>query len=419
MSHSLAADIKGLRDFVQELPADAWISPAQMGPAALWSGTESVEHAFRRSLCHHLERTSHSLIGGKIPRNVSLLALLDSYPGLAWLWDKQIKGWARFVSDFFSHTTAFVNFCRPELTIRRIEPDFSDPHRCGRSVVRVRLSDNSVWYYKPRSGQQEAAWRRLIEALNSAGFETPLRSAKVQVRRNHCWMSSIPARRCRNARERSTFGQRVGALLYLAHIFKAVDLHSRNVVTCGSHPVVVDCECFFHPETRLPPHMFTENRNSLVRTGMFVATEETADWPLAVTQLSPRSSSISCSRKEVINGFQAMHEFLRSARHNCDVKRARDRLQRLSTRCIYRPTRYYLFLLNKSLAAEMLREPGRRCEFLYSQLDDGLCPTAIVQKEVSQLLVGDIPIFNGHPTVPRHYLSNSRFRRALLELQVQ
>lgn len=409
---------------VEALSAACWSLFARTRAQTSMTNLSIVDNALKQSLCYHLERTSRYVVSsagiwsstefGARKQGAKLLALLDRYPGLALLWETQLRGWSGFVSAFLDHATAFLKSRDLQLSIAEIETDFSDPHWNGRSVIRVRLSDNSQWYYKPRSGRQEAAWGRFVDAVNSAGFVPSLRAANVQVCRGHCWMPSIPARLYRNAQERAKLAQRVGALLYLAHIFRAVDLHAGNVVTWGEYPVFVDCESFFHPETRLPVNR--EGETSLSRTGMFVSSSQNAGWPLAVTKPWEKPGP-KRSRKEVIRGFEAMHEFLQSQKHNRLLKAARDRLQRLPVRRIYRPTTYYFRLLQDSLASRMLSEPNRRYRFLHAQLNDGLCSVRTVQSEILQLLAGDIPIFCGSSAPPRRALTEPQFLRVLREIQ--
>lgn len=423
-----AGIVKERHDLAEAMSEAGRISFAETRSPASLTNKAIIRDAFKQSLFYHLERTSRyvfssATVGSSTKprpstRGVELVALLNRYPGLALLWEKQLRGWARFVSNFFHHATAFVNSCDIELTISGIETDLSDPHRNGRSVTRVTLSDNSCWYYKPRSGRQEAAWRDFIEVINSAGFVPTLRAAEVRVCRDHCWMPATPARPCGDAPEREGFDKRIGALLYVAHILRAVDLHAGNVVGCGEHPVLVDCESFFHPETRLPAGIHMEGRNSLHRTGMFVSGGQTGHWPLAVMSRCTRLRRAPMRiRRNVIQGFEAMHEFLSSQTDNRTLKAAQKRFQRLPTRHIHRPTSYYCLLLHESLTPAMLSEPTRRYKFLQCRLSDGLCSAETVQKEISQLLAGDIPIFGGPSAQPRRCLTDLEFSRALRELQ--
>lgn len=419
---------EGLAEAISET---RWVSIARTASAASLPHAAIVRDAFKQCLLHHLERTSRHVFSetsvGSFserearPKKAKLEELLNQYPGLALIWEKQVLGWSRFVGAFFHHVTAFLNSCDPDLSIIGIETDLSDPHRNGRSVIKVALSDRSTWYYKPRSGRQEAAWSRFIETLNSAGVVPALRAAEVRVCRSHCWMADTRPHPCGDARECEKCDKRKGGLLYLAHIFRAVDLHAGNVVVCGEHPVLVDCESFFHPETKLPVNVRMEDKDSLRRTGMFVDADQRRHRPETV---SPRRSGSrrwsirisESSRNDMIRGFEEMHEFLLSQVHNRTLKRAQERLQRLPTRYIYRPTTYYERLLYSSLAADLLSEPKRRIRFLRCNLNDGVCSAERVRSEISQLLAGDIPIFAGPSARPRRLLTRQQMSRALREM---
>lgn len=417
-------------ELVETVSENVWTSLAKWQTPTVGNATV-IKEAFRHSLAYHLHRTSRYAFAQKTGNRptegrvreggASQLPALDDWPVLASVWEDQVRGWARFLSAFLCHVTTFLNRRSPGLTICEMETDLSDPHHKGRSVIRVTLSDKSQWYYKPRSGRREAAWKCYIAAVNSAGFAPSLSAANVHTCRGHCWMPSVQARRCANAQERDKLAQRVGALLYLAHIFKAVDLHGANIVHCGQYPVLVDCESFFHPETRLPVNR--EGASSLLRTGMFVGVNRNADWPLTGSVPCGHPSNASCKNRkversqEVILGFQAMHDFLQSQKDNRLLKSAQAQLQRLPTRHIYRPTAFYYHILRASLGSRMLRNPNKRHGFLHGQLSDGLCSPRTVRSEVLQLLVGDIPFFSGASARPRQSLTKLQLTRALRELR--
>ena len=377
-----------------------------------------VQDAFIQLLNHHLQRTSRAVFerietgcnpseGRDLEEISDLSGILNEYRGLARLWELQIRGWIRFVDRFLADAALFAKRRGLAPNLIEVRAGLSDPHYQGKSVVRVKLNDHTEWYYKPRSGCHEAAWSVVLETLNAAGMSPPLCASAVHDFGGHCWLPAIPQSSCDEARARQRFDQRVGAILYLAHQLRAVDLHPHNFVTSGEHPVLIDCECFFHPETPLPAGATMESRDSLFRTGMFLRVE--FDWPL--TKLT--GFEIRRRRLDVIHGFEAMHDLLRSAlvrrQFNAVVKQWR----RLPVRYIYRSTAHYLSVFQRSLEAEILKTPTAQSRFLYSSLEDKLCSPRTVRREVAQLSVGDIPVFCGSAALHRSAMTAAQFSRAL------
>jgi lantibiotic modifying enzyme len=385
------------------------------------AGNTVVQNAFIQLLNHYLQRTSRAVFdhakigcnprrGPDLEETSELPSILNEYRGLARLWELQIGGWMRFVGCFLAHATMFAKSRGLPPDLVETLPGLSDPHDHGKSVVRVKLKDATEWYYKPRAGCHEAAWNALLEILNLAGMSPLLRTIAVHDVSDHCWLQAIPQSRCDKPRARQRFDQSVGAILYLAHRLRAVDLHPHNFVSSGEHPVLIDCECFFHPETPLPAGVTMESRHSLFRTGMFFKAD--LDWPLA------RLAGFEMRRRrlDVIRGFEAMHELLRSTSVRRQFKAAVERWRRLRVRYIYRSTAYYLSVLQRSLEAETLKKHVCRSRFLHSSLEDGLCSSGTGRREVMQLLAGDIPVFHGPAALPRSAMTEAQFSRALEEL---
>jgi lantibiotic modifying enzyme len=382
-----------------------------------------VQDAFIQLLNHCLQRTSRAVFdhvnigcnprGGPEMEAVSdLPSILNEYRGLARLWELQIRGWMGFVDRFLAHATLFAKSRGLTPDLIEVRPGLSDPHHQGKSVVRVKLNDNTEWYYKPRAGYPEAIWNVVLETLNAAGMSPALRTSDVQDVGGHCWLAAIPQSGCDEVRARQRFDQRVGAILYLAHQLRAVDLHPHNFVSSGEHPVLIDCECFFHPETALPAGATMESRDSLFRTGMFLRAD--IDWPLA--RLT--GAEMRRRRRDVIRGFETMHDLLSSASLKRRFNAVVGRWRRLPVRYIYRSTAHYLSVLQRSLEAEVLKKHTARSRLLYSSLEDKLCSSGTVRREVAQLLAGDIPVFCGPAALHRSAMTEAEFSKALDELSL-
>lgn len=403
------------RPFREEVIRAAWRGLGKTIPEVLRAS--AVERGFCRALCRRLERTSHQVFAA---RGVSwpggrdeLVHILKEFRGLPRIWDAQIRGWSRFVLLFAQHATEFQNSAEPQRgAIVQLESDLSDLHN-GRSVTRVRFRNGEEWYYKPRSGRREAAWSQFLSAVNAAGFRPHFFVPEVHLGRLHCWMRSVPHRKNRRAAERRRLYFRTGALLYFAHRFRAVDLHSDNFVLHGEHPVLIDCETLFHPETNLPASAFVDE-NDLKRTGMIGES-----WTHALINCKVQVFCGLGPRKrldELAKGFSKMHGFLQHHAANHRLRRPIRKMRRERTRRILRPTIFYSRLLDGALAPNYLRRGPGLARELQVHLDNGLCRLRIVRREVQQLVRGDIPFFSGLPAAARRLLSQRQFDRLSAEL---
>lgn len=296
----------------------------------------------------------------------------------------------------------------------------SDPHGGGQTVARVEFREAGVWFYKPRSGRQEQAWGRLLQRLNEARFSAPFALPEVRSRGTHCWMREVPHLPCRDFAEVERFYFRAGALLYLAHVLRAVDLHAGNFIAEGEQPVLIDCETFFHPQVALPADA-PDQANSLYRTGMlpigcagsrhscvsFLGRKAAGKHAVYLRRKRIRVSEMS---EQLVGGFAAMHILLGRVWHLRDIRAAIERMRALPVRCIYRPTRIYARLRNE--ARRFTASEKARRYFLESQLTNGICQREIVRSETEQLLRWDIPIFHRSAAQPRRLLSIAEKEKA-------
>lgn len=360
-------------------------------------GGTPVSSAFCGALTERLELTGEQVFTAEPSGSADgFRATLDRCPGLAKIWDAQMRGWGSFVLTFAEHARSFVRRSgRPGTRggIVRLSCDLSDLHDHGRSVTRVQFRGGDVWFYKPRDGKREAAWRQFLEAINAAKFPLTFFLPELISCRDHCWMREVTDAPCRNGRERWRFCFRVGALLLLAHYLRAVDLHLANFVFHGEHPVLVDCETLLHPETAQPAES-SIGESSLERTGMISLAGMRN--PQALVRLAHwHHQQCAEEKRELSRGFRVMHDFLLCRDVKVKLRPALRELQTTPTRLIFRPTQFYANSFRAALNPQTLRRaqgPGQRLRAL---LSDGLCNPVTVRLEVEQLLRGDIPKFAG------------------------
>jgi uncharacterized protein DUF4135 len=355
-------------------------------------------------------KAARNLSVGSAPRNevdflnyffsggvvVETRRFLENYPALARLWVVQIERWRQFVTEFLKEAIVFANHLRIGLDktapiISSLAFDLSDPHEGNRTVVRVNFKEKNEWFYKPRSGSQERAWFELLAWINKRGFPRPFQIVNVHARDRQCWMESVPSRNCRNQKERVDFSFRLGALMCLIHVLRGVDFHPANLITSGDQPIIVDCETLLHPATVLPDYARAEEA-SVVRTGMLAL----------LKNISSKAASARRGQEQLleklIEGFRAMHNFLRLDRSALlHLRRWTKQLAEIPSRKVYRPTAHYYQLLEQSLAPSLLTSGLDRTLFLYAACRDEVQSARQADVEIRALENADIPVFRHRP----------------------
>jgi lantibiotic modifying enzyme len=221
-------------------------------------------------------------------------------------------------------------------------------------------------------------------------------------------MEGVGHKASRSKREVEAFFYRGGALLYLAHIFRAVDLHAGNLVARGEHPILVDCETFLHPATPIPA-LARWSMSSLVRTGLLPAPVKPMDEREEITAFGRaepgphrqewrgRAQFAGQFIEDFLRGFTEMHSIVTKK----DLVTKAMKLFPRSGRVIYRPTQYYQAVYDNSLAPGTLMNGFDRSMFLHAACRPGPIPQQFLQSEVTALADGDVPLFSGRRTSPR------------------
>jgi lantibiotic modifying enzyme len=300
--------------------------------------------------------------------------------------------------------------------------------------MRVHFADDSLWYYKPRSGRQEFQWFNLLRLLNENGFQAPFKNVKVICSGAHCWMESISHRPCRSRRDVAIYYFRAGAILYLVHLLRGVDFHAGNIIAHASQPVLIDCETLSHPAVRISQKMTRKEEGSVLRTGMLPIHDSLIQHQDDVSALGRRdlgSHSVLLNGRlalanqfveETVAGFSAMHVLFRKmSTRSSRLQRIIDSFDQVNCRYIYRPTAQYSWMRKHSLSPSILTNGFDRSLFLHALCRDGLTPQRFVEKEVQSLERGDIPVLYGRASRSRQCLpdkvmtqSISLLRKSLL-----
>ncbi|HJQ64975.1 MAG TPA: DUF4135 domain-containing protein [Gemmatimonadales bacterium] len=136
---------------------------------------------------------------------------------------------------------------RPLGRVLEVRSGLSDPHDGGRTVAVVRFASGLRVVYKPRPVGLEAAFHRLVAWWNERAGPVAVFAPDVVDRGTYGWMEFVTHEACIDHEAASRYWERAGALIALADLLDATDLHHGNVIAHGEYPVLVDLETLLQP----------------------------------------------------------------------------------------------------------------------------------------------------------------------------
>ena len=304
------------------------------------------------------------------------------------------------------------------MKVAKVSAGWSDPHRGGRTVVEVVFEGGRRVFYKPRSLAADRLWQEGLQHVNGR-LPLPLRSAVVLDMGDHGWSEAIAENNRVTEREAEAFYWRFGAILCLAWLLDAVDLHRENIIISRADPVLVDAECLLHP---LRP----DEARSLARTSMVPSGRDGFDLsslgPVGRQEAISRIGWTDVGTDELKIGLRtsivpeaahlprvhgvlvppkAASRFLRqgfetmahvAAKDRGAVDEWRKKLDAVPRRRIYRPTVFYAEVLREASHPNNMTSHAARRQATATLLGNDRKHN-IVEDEVGQLENWDVPVF--------------------------
>lgn len=227
-----------------------------------------------------------------------LAELFVTYPVLVRILGTLVDRWIGHVGEVVTRLEFDRDDIERTLRIRcsridRISLRISDPHSRRRTVACLQFVEGARLIYKPRSLALESAFRDLAVFLNGQGLKPELRAMRVLDRSSYGWMEYAPSGECRSQDEVERYHQRCGALLCLAYVLQANDLHNENLVASSEYPVICDAETLFHHRPLLNPDSRGGDRYDLARRWMADSVLPTGLLPCWETALDGRAYDIA------------------------------------------------------------------------------------------------------------------------------
>ncbi len=337
-----------------------------------------------------------------------LFALFKKFPVLARLWSLAICQWQGHVLEVLERSATDASAIArsffgkvPAGRIENLRLGLSDPHDGGRSVTLVEFEGGRV-IYKPRAGTSESVWCELLGWMNRHGLQPDLRAARVLERKNYYWMEYVEATTCRNQAAVRRFYTRLGGMIAVAYLLKAVDCHRENVIAAGEHPVLVDIDALWH----VSPLTKTQDPVTvLYRTGFFPSLKRRslqsrssvlgrATTGQHLARIGGRPVSAGDYAKEITRGFSRAWDCLMgtSRRRSFFLKKLRQ-IRRQPRRWIYLATEKYAAILRASISPSALESDKVRKEHVTRLCLRSSVKPALMKAEIRALLRLDLPYF--------------------------
>ena len=336
--------------------------------------------------------------------------LFKRFPVLAHLWALAIGQWHNHIVEILRRTRKDRNalsrtFFKQNVAshIMSLRLGLSDPHHRGRSVSLIEFSRDHRLIYKPRSGRNELAWFSILEWMNRNGFQPKLRSMRVLVRKEYCWMEYARASPCANLGAVRRFYERLGGLIAVAYLLKAVDCHRENLIAAGEHPVLVDADALWHVSPRTKTQsagdvlywtgFFPDARRRSLRSRSSVLGPGSRG--THVPSLGGKPVQPGRYANEIISGFtRAWRCLLSDPNRRAAFSRRLRQVRARERRWIYSATARYAAILRASVQPAALLSTARRQAYLQRLCARTGVTKTVVRAEIKALRELNIPYFN-------------------------
>ncbi len=348
-----------------------------------------------------------------------LLTFFQKYPVLGRLMATAIDLWVEVTAELLQRIQADLSEIQQifsqQSTINKvteIKTSLSDPHNRGRSVTILTFDSGLKLVYKPKNIGLEVAYNQFLEWCNQQINNSPplfFKIIKIINRETYGWVEYVEHLPCEDEAAAERFYQRAGKLLCLLYFLRTTDCHRENLIASGEHLVLIDMETLMHHEansfgnplgeTTTQTVLTQQLYNSVLRTGILPSWEINRDNEVAYdisglgsveAQQTPRRSwrwksintddmrlsydnftvpleknspilnGVPLSPNDyldsIVAGFKQMYHFLLEQRQTLlaeDSPLAAFSAQRV--RFVFRPTKIYFLVLNKSFAPEFLK----------------------------------------------------------------
>ncbi|KOP24616.1 lanthionine synthetase [Hapalosiphon sp. MRB220] len=347
-----------------------------------------------------------------------LLTLFNKYPVLARLVATAVDFWVESATEFIQRLAqdqtdiqqTFISTNDNLGKVAEIQTSLSDPHKRGRTVILLTFESGLKLVYKPKDLGLEVAFNQFLSWCNQHSQLLDFKVIQVLNRDNYGWVEYITHQPCNDEAAVERFYQRAGMLLCVLYTLRGTDCHHENLIASGEHLVLVDMETLLHHEANLienspnTPDFETAAQQqfweSVLRTGLLPRWDFSSDRRIAydvsglgstdsqkvphqrpkwldintddmylhyesvsmsagknVPRLGDIALSASDYQAQITAGFEAMYRFLMMHRDILLLSESPlAAMQKQQVRFVFRNTRIYSAILQKTLSPDYLKK---------------------------------------------------------------
>jgi len=189
-----------------------------------------------------------------------LRQLLVDHPVLARHLQLLTDTWVETTAELLDRLALDLSALQTELGLEappgrvcEVTSGLSDRHHRGRQVVTLTFESGLRVVYKPRPAELEQAFADLLKWLGRRGLVTPPTAPRCVAGPGYAWVEHVSHVECLSPEAVARHHRQAGALLCLAWLFGASDLHVENVIAGPNGPVLVDLETLLQPHLAEAP----------------------------------------------------------------------------------------------------------------------------------------------------------------------
>nr|WP_239538366.1 type 2 lanthipeptide synthetase LanM family protein [Dyella mobilis] len=354
-----------------------------------------------------------------------------------------------FAKRWASDRASLSSLCgMPVGELQELSFGAGDSHRGGLTVALLRCSGGRL-VYKPRSVAVDVALQNFIAGLAQAhGSPLSIHVPRVIDRGDYGWSAFVEHEYANGDEELSSFYTGIGYLLAIMHLLGASDLHAENLIAHRGTPVVVDCETLFTPRPPMPPSGFGQAldkaseliNGTVLHIGLLPGRAQALGWrgidysgvgllpgeqpmmsqpvilnagtdeaclgsalfpvPIAKNHPSPEPA-LATYWPKALEGFERLTDTLRRLDEAGELQHLLRGFDDCRVRVVVRPTEAYAELgrmLWHPVSLHNEAQAKQRARDLMAKMATNivLAPgdPAVIESELEDLLVGDIPFFS-------------------------
>ena len=219
---------------------------------------------------------------------LGLGALLHSYPVLGRLLATVVDSWIEATAELivrlerdWRELLRFIDVDGSgyqSQQVERIRTGIADSHRGGREVLILTLGHGQRVVYKPRDLRLHEYFRGFLDwCTKSAGIT--LSCPRVLTGQGYGWVEYVEALPAADVQDVRRFYEQAGGLLCIVYLLGGTDCHFENLIARGRDLLLLDTETLFHAEMAdeadgdFPVDSTSQVWESVLRTGLLPSWE--------------------------------------------------------------------------------------------------------------------------------------------------